>query len=160
MRQRPGRQSSIATAGDYTPRRRLGGANGGSGDQGSEPSPVFLANYSDSSMASAVTARKRLQIVHFRASRDERERWAGLADAAEVTVSEWIRTVLHREARRLERERLVKHGAGFYGCVCEPGPANGEFCPVCGERRYWTQVRRWKARERMRRLRAERGGRA
>jgi hypothetical protein len=38
---------------------------------GSMTSPVFLAIYSDQAMASAVSARKRLQIVNFRASRDE-----------------------------------------------------------------------------------------
>ena len=107
-------------------------------------------------MPSAISATKRHRVLTFRASRRERELWDALAAAAGVSRSEWIREVLCREGRRLERERLVKRGEGLYGCVCEPGPANGDLCPVCGERRYWTQVRRWKARERMRRLREAR----
>ena len=93
-----------------------------------------------------MTASRRLEVLNFRASRVERERWDGLADAAGVPLSVWIRAVLEREGRRLEREALVKRGEGFYGCVCDSGPANGAHCSVCGERRYWTQVRRWKAR--------------
>lgn len=107
-------------------------------------------------MPSAETAGKRLKVLNFRASRVERERWEVLAAAADVPLSVWIRTVLEREGRRLEHEHLVKRGEGFYGCVCDPGPPNGDLCPVCGERRYWTQARRWKARERMRALRRKR----
>ena len=83
-------------------------------------------------MPSAETASRRLEVLNFRASRMERERWDGLADAAGVPLSVWIRSVLEREGRRLEREALVKRGEGFYGCVCVHTKARPVTPPLHG----------------------------
>ena len=108
-------------------------------------------------MPSAATAGKRTGFVSFRFSREERERLEALACASEVSRSEWIREVLVREIRRLERERRAKEGEGYFTCSC-PSVRSGAFCVLCGYRKSWVVYRQWQARERMRRLRAERRG--
>jgi hypothetical protein len=104
---------------------------------------------------STETAGKRLEVLNFRASRVERERWEALAASSGVPLSVFIRTVLEREGRRLERERLVKTGSGYPTCTC-PEVKPGVFCELCGFPKRWTIYRQWQARERMRRLRESR----
>ena len=106
-------------------------------------------------MPSAETARKRLKVINFRASRVERERWEVLAAAADVPLSVWIRTVLEREGRRLEHEALVKKMGAYWTCTC-PEVKPGVYCVLCGFEKRWTIYRQWQARERMRRLRQKR----
>src|SRR5262245_5841522 len=103
-------------------------------------------------MASAVSAKKRLQFVNVRASREECERLDALATAGGVSRSEFVREAVWREVRRQERERRVKESESYYTCTCAQVKP-GVFCALCGYPKRWTVYRQWQARERMRRRR-------
>lgn len=110
-------------------------------------------------MPSAETAGRRLDVVNFRASRVERERWVALAGAVGVPRSAWIRRVLEREGRRLERERSTKEREGNYTCTF-PEVRPGVYCGLCGFPKRWTIYPQWQAGEQGRILRSSRSSNA